>query len=69
MKTYENTERSICTAEYCIFAQISGGLQQADLVCVDAQLALGAVEDAEDGIHQVLNGRSVGTLKSKVALE
>ncbi len=51
MNAYKNTERSVCTAEDRIFAQISGCLQQADLVHVDAQLALGAVENAEDDVH------------------
>ena len=38
--SYQSAKRTIRAAENCIFAQISGGLKQAHLLGVDAQLAL-----------------------------
>jgi len=60
---YQDTERTICTAEDCVFADASGGLQEAHLLSVDAQLPLGPVQDSEDRGQQDLDGRGVRTLK------
>ena len=42
---------------------MTGRLKQTHLLGVDAQLALGSVEDAEDDVKQCLNGGCVRTLK------
>ena len=42
---------------------MTGRLKQTHLLGVDAQLALGPVEDPEHGRQQRLDGRRVGTLK------
>ena len=45
---------------------MTGRLKQTHLLGVDAQLALGSIEDAEDDVKQRLNGGCVRTLKKSI---